>query len=54
LTKLRAIDEVYEYVPPQVVVCFKNTMVPESDKSLEDIVSDVKSDVNQTKELADV
>jgi hypothetical protein len=51
--KLTAIIEVHEYVPPQVVVCFKYTVVPASDKSLEDIVSEVVSNENQVREFAD-
>jgi hypothetical protein len=52
--KLTAIVEDYEKVPPQFDVCFKYTVVPTSEKSIEDIVSEVEPVVNQAKELADV
>jgi hypothetical protein len=54
LTKLTAIVEVFEYVPPHVVVCFKYTVVPSSDKSLEEIINEVESNVSQAKESTDV
>jgi hypothetical protein len=52
--KLTAIIEVYEYVPPQDVVCAKYTVVPASDKSVEYIVSEVVLYVNQVRESTDV
>jgi hypothetical protein len=55
LTKLTAIVEVYEYVPPQVVVYFRKTVVPPSEISLDDIVTEVGlTAVSQARELADV
>ena len=54
-TKLTAIVEVYEQLPPQDVVCAKYTVVPASDKSVEYIVSEVgQTDVSQAKEFTDV
>ena len=52
--KLTAIVEDCEKVPPQFDVCFKYTVVPTSEKSIEDIISEVELVVNQAKELADV
>ncbi len=48
-----AIVAIFEQVPPQVVVKFKQTVVPAKEISVEDIVSEVELDVNQAKELAD-
>ena len=39
--KLTAIFEIFEKVPPQDVVCLRSTVVPASDRSLENIVNEV-------------